>query len=108
MEREGNLKIANVTSNRANNVWPRKIKCKCGASIRRDKWYACADCKRPYGFKCYNHLNKQKKGEDLSTRELSFTIPFVDALKCLKKRDNMLRQNQYTEIKVKVIYQNTL
>ena len=44
----------------------------------------------------------------MSTRELSFTIPFVDALKCLKKRDNMLRQNQYTEIKVKVIYQNTL
>ena len=44
------------------------------------------------------------EGEGLSTRKLSFTIPFVDALKYCKKRDDMIRQNQYTEIKVKVVY----
>lgn len=44
------------------------------------------------------------EGEGLSTRKLSFTIPFVDALKYYKKRDDMIRQNQYTEIKVKVVY----
>ena len=44
------------------------------------------------------------EGEGLSTRKLSFTIPFVDALKCCKKCDDMIRQNQYTEIKVKVVY----
>ena len=43
------------------------------------------------------------EGEGLSTRKLSFTIPFVDALKYCKKRDDMIRQNQYTEIKVKVV-----
>lgn len=45
-----------------------------------------------------------QEGEELSTRELSFTIPFVDALKYRKKHDDMLRQNQYTEIKIKVVY----
>lgn len=43
VEKDGDLKIVNVTSNRADNVWSRKIKCKCGDSMRRDKWNARAD-----------------------------------------------------------------
>lgn len=56
--KDGEVQLKTVNSNKADNVWSRKIKCKCGASMRRDKWNLRADGKRPYGFKCYNQLNK--------------------------------------------------
>lgn len=40
------------------NVWTKKLRCKCGSSMRMDKWRPKLNGERPVGYKCYNQLNK--------------------------------------------------
>ncbi len=40
------------------NVWTKKLRCRCGSSMRMDKWRLKLNGERPVGYKCYNQLNK--------------------------------------------------
>ncbi len=40
------------------NVWTKKLRCRCGSSMRMDKWRPKLNGERPVGYKCYNQLNK--------------------------------------------------
>lgn len=40
------------------NVWTKKLRCRCGSSMRMDKWRPKLNSERPVGYKCYNQLNK--------------------------------------------------
>lgn len=47
---------------KANDIWLRKLKCKCGSSFRKNKWRTNSgtgeDC---FGYQCYNQLNNGSK-----------------------------------------------
>lgn len=44
--------------NKGSNVWTKKLRCRCGSSMRMDKWRPKLNGERPVGYKCYNQLNK--------------------------------------------------
>jgi len=57
---------------KANCVWLNKLKCKCGSSMRRNKWRVNKDGTDVYGYQCYNQAHngnveyRQNKGLDTS------------------------------------------
>ena len=66
-ESKRNLRLVNVNDkaqiqysgiNKDGNVWTKKLRCKCGSSMRMDKWRPKLNGERPVGYKCYNQLNK--------------------------------------------------
>lgn len=66
-ESKRNLRLVNVNGktkmqysgiNKSGNVWTKKLRCRCGSSMRMDKWRPKLNGERPGGFKCYNQLNK--------------------------------------------------
>ena len=66
-ESKRNLRIVNVDGkarmqywgiNEIGNVWTKKLRCRCGSSMRMDKWRPKLNGEGPVGYKCYNQLNK--------------------------------------------------
>ncbi|MDE6504810.1 MAG: recombinase family protein [Clostridia bacterium] len=66
-ESRRNLRIVNVDGkanmqylgmHKSGNVWTKKMRCRCGSSMRMDKWRPKLNGERPVGYKCYNQLNK--------------------------------------------------
>ena len=45
---------------RSNNIWVKKLVCKCGHHFRMDKWHTNRNGVT-YGYKCYNILNNSTK-----------------------------------------------
>ena len=41
----------------AKDTFAKKLRCKCGHSFKREKWYVSKDGKSNYGYICYNGLN---------------------------------------------------
>lgn len=50
-------KLVKMTSRATKNVWTNKLRCRCGSSMRMNKWHKRKDGVRPTGYKCYNQLN---------------------------------------------------
>ena len=50
-----------VGYNRSKDVWVHKLKCRCGASMRKNKWRMNMNGDLVYGYKCYNQLNNGSK-----------------------------------------------
>lgn len=46
---------------KAQCVWLNKLKCKCGASMRRDKWRTNKNGEVAYGYQCYNRIQNGSK-----------------------------------------------
>ena len=44
------------------DVWVKKLKCRCGYRMRRNKWRKNKNGDIIYGYKCYNQLNNGSKG----------------------------------------------
>ena len=66
-ESKRNLRIVNVDGkakmqylgvHKNGNVWTKKLRCRCGSSMRMDKWRPKLNGEKPVGYKCYNQLNK--------------------------------------------------
>ncbi len=66
-ESKRNLRIVNVDGkekmqylgmHKSVNVWTKKLRCRCGSSMRMDKWRPKLNGEKPVGYKCYNQLNK--------------------------------------------------
>lgn len=47
--------------NVSGDVWTRKLKCRCGYRMRKNKWRKNKDGEIVYGYKCYNQLNNGSK-----------------------------------------------
>ena len=43
------------------DVWVHKLKCRCGSSMKRNKWRVNLNGEIIYGYKCYNQLNNGSK-----------------------------------------------
>ena len=43
------------------DVWTKKLKCRCGYRMRRNKWRKNKNGEIVYGYRCYNQLNNGKK-----------------------------------------------
>ena len=43
------------------DIWSRKLKCRCGYRMRRNKWHKNKSGEVIYGYKCYNQLNNGSK-----------------------------------------------
>lgn len=54
----GNPKKQYFRVHSSGNVWTKKFRCRCGSSMRMDKWRPKLNGERPVGYKCYNQLNK--------------------------------------------------
>ncbi len=54
----GNPKKQYFGVHSSGNVWTKKFRCRCGSSMRMDKWRPKLNGERPVGYKCYNQLNK--------------------------------------------------
>ncbi len=49
-------------SNRdSKDIWMNILRCSCGSSFRKNKWYIKKDGTISYGYQCYNHLNNGSK-----------------------------------------------
>lgn len=66
-ESKRNLRIVNVDGKanmryfgirKSGNVWTKKLRCRCGSSMRMDRWRPKLNGERSVGYKCYNQLNK--------------------------------------------------
>lgn len=66
-ESKRNLRIVNVDGkakmqflgvHKGGNIWTKKLRCRCGSSMRMDKWRPKLNGERSVGYKCYNQLNK--------------------------------------------------
>ncbi len=66
-ESKRNLRLVNVNGkskmqymglHKGGNVWTKKLRCRCGSSMRMDKWRLKLNGESPVGYKCYNQLNK--------------------------------------------------
>lgn len=66
-ESKRNLRLVNVNGkakmqysgvNKGGNIWTKKLRCRCGSSMRVDRWRPKLNGERPVGYKCYNQLNK--------------------------------------------------
>jgi DNA invertase Pin-like site-specific DNA recombinase len=40
------------------DIWTNKLKCRCGCSMRKNKWRKNKSGEIVYGYKCYNQLNR--------------------------------------------------
>jgi hypothetical protein len=58
VNRNGHLEMKSFGVNKIHNVWTNKLRCKCGSSMRMNKWRKRRDGVIPTGYKCYNQLNK--------------------------------------------------
>ena len=54
-----------------NDVWVKKLVCRCGHKMRRNKWRKNKNGDIIYGYKCYNQLNNGSK----SVREEAGVVP---------------------------------
>lgn len=45
----------------SNDVYLRKLKCKCGSPFRKNKWRKNKNGEDAYGYQCYNQLNNGSK-----------------------------------------------
>lgn len=54
-ERMGNGTYSNK------DIWSKKLRCRCGYKMRRDKWHINKSGEIIYGYKCYNQLNNGSK-----------------------------------------------
>ena len=49
-------------SNRdSKDIWMNILRCSCGSSFRKNKWYVKKDGTISYGYQCYNQLNNGSK-----------------------------------------------
>lgn len=55
---DGKAKMQYFGIHKSGNVWTKKLRCRCGSSMRMDKWRQKLNGERPVGYKCYNQLNK--------------------------------------------------
>ena len=55
---DGKVKMQYLGIHKTGNVWTKKLRCRCGSSMRMDKWCPKLNGERPIGYKCYNQLNK--------------------------------------------------
>lgn len=55
---DGKAKMQYMGLHKVGNVWTKKLRCRCGSSMRMDKWRPELNGERPVGYKCYNQLNK--------------------------------------------------
>lgn len=46
---------------RAEDVWLRKLRCKCGSSFRKNKWRTNKTGEDVFGYQCYNQINNGSK-----------------------------------------------
>lgn len=46
---------------RSEDIWVHKLKCGCGASMRKDRWHRNLNGEVIFGYKCYNQLNNGAK-----------------------------------------------
>lgn len=47
--------------NSSSDIWVHKLKCRCGSSMKRNKWRVNLNGEIIYGYKCYNQLNNGSK-----------------------------------------------
>lgn len=50
-------KQPNHGKNETKDLWATKLKCRCGASFRRNRWHKNNNAPWSYGYLCYNRLN---------------------------------------------------
>lgn len=43
------------------DIWSKKLRCRCGYRMRRNKWHKNKSGEMIYGYKCYNQLNNGSK-----------------------------------------------
>ena len=55
---DGKVKMQYLGIHKTGNVWTKKLRCRCGSSMRMDKWRPKLNGEKPVGYKCYNQLNK--------------------------------------------------
>lgn len=55
---DGKAKMQYLGIHKSGNVWTKRLRCRCGSSMRMDKWRLKLNGERPVGYKCYNQLNK--------------------------------------------------
>lgn len=58
MNVDGKAKMQYLGIHKSGNFWTKKLRCRCGSSMRMDKWRPKLNGERPVGYKCYNQLNK--------------------------------------------------
>ena len=46
---------------KSGDVWTKKLKCRCGYKMRKNKWRKNKNGEVIYGYKCYNQLNNGSK-----------------------------------------------
>lgn len=56
---DGKEKI--VGYRKSQDIWVNKLKCRCGASFRKNKWHKNKNGELIYGYQCYNQLNNGSK-----------------------------------------------
>lgn len=54
---DGKKKQPNHSKNETKDLWATKLKCRCGASFRRNRWHKNNNAPWSYGYLCYNRLN---------------------------------------------------
>lgn len=53
----GQIAIRTIASHKYNNVWTNKLRCRCGSSMRKNKWHTRHNGVTTFGYKCYSQLN---------------------------------------------------
>jgi DNA invertase Pin-like site-specific DNA recombinase len=59
--------VSNTLSDRktgkkpTNDIWLRKLECKCGSKFRRNKWRTNKTGEECFGYQCYNQVNNGSK-----------------------------------------------
>lgn len=53
----GQIAIRTIASHKNNNVWTNKLRCRCGSSLRKNKWHMRHNGITTFGYKCYSQLN---------------------------------------------------
>lgn len=59
----------------SSDVWAKKLKCRCGYKMRKNKWRKNKNGEVIYGYKCYNQLNNGSK-------DIRFEAGIDDAKTC--------------------------
>ena len=54
---DGKKEQPNHGKNETKDLWATKLKCRCGASFRRNRWHKNNNAPWSYGYLCYNRLN---------------------------------------------------
>ncbi len=53
----GQIAIRTIASHKNNNIWTNKLRCRCGSSMRKNKWHTRHNGVTTFGYKCYSQLN---------------------------------------------------